>query len=107
MSAHPDAYSLLIIAQSLENGNPTIAVHAADWSVSLCAYSSTATACSCVTSGKQSRYSSRLRPLSRLVNKLSTGTRVPLNKARHSTDQDQPRSALPADSSMAILVSSW
>ncbi len=41
------------------------------------AYSSTATACARVTSGKQSRYSSRLSPLSRLVNKHSTGTRVP------------------------------
>ena len=54
--------------------------HAAGWSVSFWAYSSTATACTRVTSGKQSRYSSRLRPLSRLVNKLSTGTRVPLKQ---------------------------
>src|SRR5471030_2882841 len=43
----------------------------------LWAYSKTATACSRVTSGKQSKYSSRLRPLSRLLNRLSTGTRVP------------------------------
>jgi hypothetical protein len=54
--------------------------HAAGWSVSFWAYSSTATACWRVTSGKQSRYSSRLRPLSRLVNRLSTGTRVPLKQ---------------------------
>jgi hypothetical protein len=53
------------------------------------AYSKTATACSRVTSGKQSRYSSRLRPLSRFWNKLSTGTRVPW---KHGVPPNRSRS---------------
>ena len=51
--------------------------HAASFNASRLAYSKTATACSRLTSGKQSRYSVKLNPLSRFVKRLSTGTRVP------------------------------